>query len=485
MDFGGAWRRGAGGGAMVGLAMAVGGWTAFPLALRAQGGGADSAVRTPGPLPPAPPRPLVYDTTLSDSSLTYAAVMRLDDVVAATLRNSPDMAQASGAVRTGQSGERVAYGQFLPSLTLNSGAFQTSARSLTTGPPTVTGGGAVVSYPAQSYSAGLAASYDVFTGGRRRADIAAARATTRAADAGLVAQRYAVELTAKVAFYGVRRADDLVRVSLSRQATAVRALQYADARMRRGTATRADVLLARLNLTTARQQLIAARDTLTTNAYALGRLVGVDGAVGAQSGESDSLPSVALSLSDTGIIELATHGGPAVRAADALSQASDASVRSATTQYVPDIKLAGGYNWANNSLAFGAIRPGWLLEIGTSYPLFNGFVREDDITRASASAHTARFVATDERRFARAEAERLLASVRFAWENVGESEEAVRVSAEDLRVVSVRYENGVATFLDLSTAQLNQAQADVALVAARYDYLIARASLAALIGREL
>jgi outer membrane protein TolC len=52
-------------------------------------------------------------------------------------------------------------------------------------------------------------------------------------------------------------------------------------------------------------------------------------------------------------------------------------------------------------------------------------------------------------------------------------------------VVGVRYQNGVSTFLDLSTAQLNQAQADVALVAARYDYLIARASLEALVGREL
>ena len=59
------------------------------------------------------------------------------------------------------------------------------------------------------------------------------------------------------------------------------------------------------------------------------------------------------------------------------------------------------------------------------------------------------------------------------------------MSAEDLRVVSVRYENGVATFLDLSTAQLNEAQADVALVTARYDYLIARASLEAIVGREL
>ena len=152
---------------------------------------------------------------------------------------------------------------------------------------------------------------------------------------------------------------------------------------------------------------------------------------------------------------------------------------------MPDIKLTGGYTWANNSLAYSAARPGWVIQLGDSYPLFNGFVREDAVTRASADAHTARVTATDEHRFARAEAERLLASVRFARQSIGEAEEAVRVAAEDLRVVGVRYQNGVATFLDLSTAQVNEQQAGVALVTARYNYQIARASLEALVGREL
>jgi outer membrane protein len=428
-------------------------------------------------------RPLnsAYDTTRTDSAVQYTAVMGIDEVVEATLRNSPAIAQANGAVRTGRSGERVAYGELLPSLSMNSGIFQTNERALalTQAPASQVG----IAYPAQAYSIGLGASYDIFTGGRRAADIKAARATTRSADAGLIEQRYAVRLTARAAFYEVRRSRGLVAVSLDRVATADRALQYADTRMRRGTATRADVLLARLNLTTAREQLIAARDTFTTSIYALGRLVGVDGAVGTR-GE-DSLPPVNLALTDSALVELAVHGSPGVRSADEFARATDATVRSTQTQYVPDIKLTGSYDWANNSAAYGSIRPGWLIELGTTFPLFNGFQREDDVTRASATAHTARVSATDERRFARAEAERLLASVKFTWQNVAESEEAVRVSQEDLRVVSVRYQNGVDTFLDLSTAQLAEAQAGVDLVTARYNYLIARATLEALVGRDL
>lgn len=408
--------------------------------------------------------------------------MGIDEVVAATLRNSSAVAQATGGVRTGQSAERVAYGEFLPSLTFNAAALQSNARSLSALlPPS---GGA--SFSARSYSAGLAASYEVFTGGRRPADIAAARATTRSADATLVEQRYAVILVATTTFYATRRAGELVRASLTRVATAERAVQYANARLRRGAATRADELLARLNLTTAKQQLIAARDTLTSAAYALGRLVGADGAVGAVGAVGgESLPADTLALGDSAIVDLAARGGPGVRAAEAFAQASDASVRSAETQYVPDIRLIGGYNWANNSVAVGAVRPGWIVELGTSFPLFNGFLREDAVTRASVTARTARVAAADQRRFARAEAQRLLASVHFGWQRVAEADEAVRVSQEELRVTGVRYQNGVSTFLDLSTAQLNEAQAQVNLVSARYDYLVARAALQALVGRPL
>jgi outer membrane protein TolC len=409
--------------------------------------------------------------------------MNIDDAVASALKVSPAMAQAGGSLRIGESGERVAYGAFLPQLNVVAGVFQSGQQSLSSLAPSTTSLGPLVSYPSQSYSAGLVASFDVFTGGRRAADIVSARANTRAADANLIQQHFAVVLDAKQAFYAERRAHGLVEVSAASVATAERAVQYAESRMRRGTATRADVLLAQLNATTARQQLIAARDTLTTAAYALGRMVGIGGAVAGQGG--DTLPNVALALSDSAIVDLAVKNGPGVRTADEAARASSAAVRSAQTQYVPDIKLTGGYTWANNSVAFSAARPGWVIQLGTSYPLFNGFVREDNVTRASADAHTARVTATDEHRFARAEAERLLASVRFAWQNIGEAQEASRVAAEDLRVVSVRYQNGVATFLDLSTAQVNEQQAGVALVTARYNYRIARASLEALVGREL
>ena len=63
--------------------------------------------------------------------------------------------------------------------------------------------------------------------------------------------------------------------------------------------------------------------------------------------------------------------------------------------------------------------------------------------------------------------------------------ENARVAQEDLRVQEERYRLASTTSLDRITSQVTVAQAEADLVAARYDYQIARAELEALIGREL
>ena len=253
--------------------------------------------------------------------------------------------------------------------------------------------------------------------------------------------------------------------------------------VRAGTATRADLLQAQYYLTSARQQLIAAQDTLISTGNALGRLVGFAGAVTARG--RDSLPNVSLALSDSALFVLATHGAPLVQAADQYSVATHADVWVARTEYIPTIALIGGYDWANQSVIASALRPGFFVGVGTLLPVFNGFVREDDVERATVADRVAQVQASDQRRLARAQAAQLLADMRAAWDAIGQAAEGVRVTAEGVRVTTVQYQVGVATFLSLTTAELNEAQAGVALATARYSYLVARASLEALVGRTL
>jgi outer membrane protein TolC len=400
-------------------------------------------------------------------------LLDLETVVQRALNVNPAVAQGDEAVRTARSADRVAMGAYVPSLAANSSVLRTN---VTTSP---LGG---IDAP-DSRSAGLAASIDVFTGGRRPADRARARAGLTAAEATAVSQRFAVTLAAQRAYYEALRAGQVVDVAKARIAQAAQSYRFAQDRVKAGTTTRSDELRARLELTTGQQQLIAALDTLQTSAYSLGRLVGANGPGGAK--PPLSLEPRPLSLSDSDVVHLAVEASPSVKSARATEQANLAATKSARTQYVPDLRVTGGYNWANQTPLAGAVRPGWALALGTSFPLFNGFQREDAVTRAEAAAEVSRVTALDVTREARAEAAQLLAGLRYAARNISLASEAVQSAQEDLRVQSERYRAGISTELDELQSELALTQSQLALVAARFNYQITRAQLEALVGRSL
>jgi outer membrane protein len=402
------------------------------------------------------------------------SLLDLETIVQRAIAVSPAVSSAREGVRNAQSERRVAFGEYTPTVLASSSALSSDATS-----SPVTGGGT----PPNAYAAGLAASIDIITGGRRSADRERAAADLVSAHALNVSQRFAVTLGAQSAYYETLRASDLVDVAHATVAQAQEGLRYAQDRVRTGTATRSDELRAQLQVTTSRQQLVAALDTLQTAAYALGRIVGSNGPVGGQ--RPSSLEPRALALSDTNVVQLAVDASPAVQAARSQAQADVASLRAARTQYVPDIKLTADYNWANQSYLVQAVHPGWGILLGTTYPLFNGFVREDEITRADAASEVSRVVSLDAERLARAEAARLLYALRFAEQNISLSNEAVQSAQEDLRVQTERYRAGISTELDQLTSQLAFTQAQLSLVASRYNYQVTRAQLEALVGRAL
>lgn len=412
-----------------------------------------------------------------DSVVSLGPRLSLATVIAQTEAHSPSVATASARVRMARSAELVALGAYLPSIGLDALAGR-SDQGLGTSVVSVAG-------PQNAYGAGFVASLDLFTGGRRGAVRRETAALSQAADAGLVLERYATRLVAKAGYYQVLRGHELVRVADDGVAVAGQGLAYAQVRAAAGTATPSDVLRAQLAFSTARRQALAARDTLATAAAALGRLVGADGEGLADADPLTSLDPTPLSLDDRAVVALALGDAPAVREADAQAAATAAGARASRAQYLPTVSAGAGYNWSNDGRVPGAFRQGWALQVGASLPLFNGFVREDAVTRANVAAHVATMASADTRRLSRAEALRLLGRLRVAEQDVTLTAEAVRLARADLHVISVRYRGGIATILDQLTSQQNLVQAELDLVSARFTYQLTRASLAALLGREL
>ena len=412
---------------------------------------------------PAPAQPAPLQVSLAE------AVRRALDV-------QPAVIQARGAVRTASANERAAWGAYLPTITTSGSANRTNAAGvdLTTGRPVIVPG-------EYRYSVGLSASLDLFTGFKRGAMRRAASARTDAADAGFVNQRYQVSAATAQLFYTSLANEELVRVAESQLERAQEQLQIAVNKFQAGAATRSDTLTATVDLGNARLALLQAQANLATSQANLARQIGADQPVRA-------VPDTAFpSPPDTAALRAdVIDRSPQVQQAEAQAKAAGADVTAARSQYWPTLRVS--YNDTRQGPAlrsFPQFDETFRWTFGLSWLLFDGFSREASQASASVQRDVAQASAADTRRQLGADLTQQLAALFTAYAQIGITGTNVVAATEARRVTQERYRLGAGTLLDLLTAEANLTQAEVNQVQARYNYLIARAQVEAVVGHAL
>jgi len=185
----------------------------------------------------------------------------------------------------------------------------------------------------------------------------------------------------------------------------------------------------------------------------------------------------------------ALENAPVVEQAESQARAARAQVWSARAQYWPSLIVS----YSNNRQGVGS--PTFPLfntypetfswRFGVSWTLLNGFTREANQVSASVNRDVAEARAADTRRQVNALITQQLASLSTAVEQINIARDNLAAATEDLRVQNERYRVGAATILDLLTSQSALTQAEVNVVQTRFNYLIARAQVEAVLGRTL
>ena len=425
-------------------------------------------VATGGPLAaqhkPVPTPPTQLRVSLAE------AVRRALDV-------QPAMVRARGDATNAGWQKRSAFGAFLPTLSLSS----TASRQNT---PSVGGLGFPVQPGKYTFSSGLNASVDLFTGFRRLANYRNADATQDAADAEVANQRYQVSAATAQLFYTSLANEELVRVAEAQIERAKEELQISVNKFQAGAATRSDTLTATVDLGNARLALLQAQANLATAQANLARQIGVDGGVRAV--PDSQLPAIP---DTTELRTAALRQAPVVVQAAAQERAAAATLWSSRSQYFP--RLNASYNTSSQGLSEpwtgfdGGNRNLNRLSFALSWTLFDGFQREKAAAQSSVDLDIARAQTADTRRQLGAQLTQQLAALFTGYAQIAIASANVAAATEAGRVTQERYRLGAGTLLDLLTAQANLTQAQVNQVQARYNYLIARAQVEALVGHPL
>lgn len=397
--------------------------------------------------------------------------------------NSPTMVQARQDVRVASAQERQAFGTFLPTVNSSASTSKSGAQRIdaTTGRPTST------STPLWNDRYSLSASLDLFTGFRRGANRRAASATTDARQATELRQEYAVALATKQAFFSALATRELVAVGETRLRRAQEQLNLVTERLRLGATTRSDSLRARVEYGNAQLQLIQAQANLRTAQANLARAVGLEG--GLVDAVADTLLEARITSLDTAALRreaLAT--APTVREATASVTATRAQLRASRAVYLPTLTTNASTSWGRANPDFMGGSPftrSWQVGFSINYPIFNGFQRETNVITADANATAAEARLRDARLLLDANLTQAFAALDAASARIDVARMSLTAAEEDLRLQRERYRLGASTIFEVLTSQVSADQAQVDLVQARYDYLVARAQLEAYVGHSL
>jgi outer membrane protein len=406
----------------------------------------------------------------------------LADAIRLSERVQPLVVGAAGDLETAAAQRRSAWGAYLPSLTATSSASSFFSEGPSRIDP-VTGQLLSGNASNRSLSTSLSASVDLFTGFRRGAEGRAARANETAAEASFVDARFQQALTTTNQFLDALAAQQLVRVRETSVRRAEEQLKTSVAKLRAGSATRSDSLRSLVTLGSARLELIRAGTDLATAEAGLARLIGETGRVQAM---DDSAFYQVVAAPDTAAIRAEAEAkSPRIQSASAVAEAARAGLKASRSGYWPSLSLSANTAWnASRSNDYDLFNQRQL-SLGLRWTLFDRFDRELAIAQRSATVDVADATAADEQRAVAAELTAQLAELDAARIQIEITLTSVVAATEDLRVQQERYRLGASTIVDVLTSQeaLNQAEVDV--VVARFDYLRAKASLEALIGRTL
>jgi outer membrane protein len=396
----------------------------------------------------------------------------LEEALGLAERNNPTLEQSASSVDIAGYQELTAWGSFLPNLSLSYGYSDATRAQLD---PT---GQAITT---TSYSAQLRGSVDLFRGFRRFSDLKGAKLGVEASEAAYREAEFTTSEGVKISYYNAVANRELVQVEQDRVRRQEDQLAFVEQQLELGRATRSDVLRSQVDLNNARVALLNAENSARNSGYALAEAVGVSEPLAPV--ETAELAAERLPYDENEILSMAMAGAPSLVSARATAAASETAVSSAKSSYLPSLTASGGWAWSN--VEYPPQSRSWSLSLSGSLPLFNGFTRESQLYTARARADQARSAERAVELKLRKDVDQAMGTIDAAVASIDLAEQSEELAAEDLRVTQERYRLGLATILDLQSAQITLLSAQVDVIRRRFEYQLGLARLEALLGTNL
>jgi outer membrane protein len=422
--------------------------------------------------------------------------LTLEEAIEIARRNNPQHLQRVNDADVAAAQVRQNWGAFLPSLSASTGASSNWSRSLSAfgdfgepleQPEPITSETSGASY-------GLSTSLVLFDGGRMFANLSAARAGERVAEAEIANGFNTLRATVARFYFAAVRADRLASLERQLLAFGQEQVQITEEQFRIAAAQQTDVLGAQGDLAAKRRSLQAAEADARKARLDLLEQLGIRGEALFEL-MTDVRPVVDPGTLDTdALVARAVSSSPAVVAAEARARQADKAASASHGSRWPRISMSGGYSRGSSRAGlfdawgrFDHSNQSANLSLSVSLPLFQGFQTTTAIAQAEAAADDAR----QGERQARIQAEKnvraALIDLETAYAALQLAEEQARLTGLRLELAQEQYRAGASnmSFTNLQLIVQSNESAQRQALEARFGYQTALISLEERLGTPL
>ncbi len=384
------------------------------------------------------------------------ATLTLADTVQRALAQHPDVQSAQEAIRRAWAQVESARSRRKPLLSLDAGiaATKTLGRAA-----------------ASTNEASIGLNFEIFNTTRER-EIKRVEVQAQAQEFGLPEAQRQLAFEVKSAYYDILASRELARALLQSVAASERHRDLVEGRIEAGASPRSDLLPVLVEVAQARLQATQAETSLETAQSRLRALLELPPAAELALGAALPTPDYKREL--TPLLEQAKQDRPDVKQQELSVRAAELATRIAQAQTGVQFNATATADYGAHT---GDTGEAWQVQVGATYPLFDGGSSRAGVTSAQASE------AIERRRL-----DSLLLSVQQQVETAHwQARQAVasydtatvarRDAENSLAAAEARYAEGLAIIIEVTDAQVQLLQAQVSEVQARLDYAAALASL--------
>jgi outer membrane protein TolC len=404
--------------------------------------------------------------------------LTLDDTIRLALSQNPYHLASGERVQAAKAIVREAAANFFPTLnaqglhTLDEKVFSLEFPDPITGKPQ-----RVTMDFTRDYQFSLSLSLPLFTGGRLISGFKQAKYNLLSTEEGARQSENTTVFNAKTAFYGCLIAKEFVKVAEEAVEVAEKHLKNVKSLHEVGMASKFDMLRSEVRVANLKPQLIKARNNLEIAKLGLKTLLGIDlsqsleikGELIYEAYEPDLEECLAKAL----------RNRPEVSQLNYQKQMAEETVRLARAADFPTVALSGTYNFWADKLNFqkDTWQSFYAINLVLNVPIFNGFSASARVAQSKAVIRELELTRKGLEKTVGFEVRRAILNLKEAKESLLSQEKNVEQAQESLRIAELNFSEGLATTLDVSSAQAALSQAKINYTQALYDYVVSLAQL--------